>query len=256
MAADVERRRLLKALAWASTPYLVLGTERVALAAATSEAGDFVGVVGGLLGGRIAISYDGANVLAYVCNGTDADAPTVARWLKGSGAGGSVNITAKGITLAAKIKGDKANGTVTLPDGSSHAFLAGSRTFNQKATGLYRSEETFSGVAYVGGWIVNPNRHLSKAPESPTIRPVAWTPVSPTDPWKPTSPAAGRQIALSDLEDLENEFEDRLRTSGAIINQQTGALLPYAEPNWETLTAEVSGVGTFHLRRCLQAKCS
>ena len=255
MAADVGRRRLLKALAWASTPYLGLGTARVALGAGTSGAGDFVGVVGRLPGGRIAISYDGANVLAYVCNGTGSDAPTVARWLKGSGAGGTVNITGKGVTLVAEIKGDKASGTVTLPDGSSHAFLAGSRIFNQKVTGLYRSEETVNGVAYVGGWIINPNRHLARAPESPTIRPVAWTPVATTSPGKPTPSAADRQIARSDLEDLEEEFEGRLRTGGAIINQQTGALLPYTEPNWGTLTAEVPGVGTFHLRQCLQAKC-
>ncbi|HME21180.1 MAG TPA: hypothetical protein VKI44_07475 [Acetobacteraceae bacterium] len=247
MAEGITRRWALQAVAWASTPYLISITARSAFAA-PAAAGDYVGVIGGVPGGRIALSTDGQHVLAYVCNGTDTDTANLARWMHGETAGGVFDVGTTGITVIAQLQGDKASGTVILPDGSKHLFLAGSRTYRSADAGLYRAEATFNGVPYVGGWIVNPNRH-GAASLQPDVQPVSWS--APLQ----AGSAATTPGAFEDLE-LEAEFEAQARTSGAILNQQTGAVLPYAAPNFATMTAEVPGLGTFRLHRCVQTKCT
>ncbi|HKM63470.1 MAG TPA: hypothetical protein VJY39_13375 [Acidisphaera sp.] len=246
MTHDITRRGALQAIAWASTPYLVSVTARSAFAA-PAGAGDYVGLIGGVPGGRIALSTDGQHVLAYVCDGTDTDPANLARWMRGEAAGTAIDVGANGVTVIAQVQGDRASGTVILPDGSKHLFLAGSRTYRSPEAGLYRSEATFNGVPYVGGWVVNPNRKTAALPQPADVHPVAWQMPLPVE--QAPSPAVTRVA-------LEDELEDYPRTGGAIFNQQTGAVLPYAAPNFATMTAEVPGLGTFRLHRCIRTKCA
>jgi hypothetical protein len=256
MAQDPMRRRVLQGLAWASAsaPYLISVTGRAASAAPAVEAGDFIGVIGdGLPGGRIAISFNGQSALVYFCDGTDDHKPTVARWIRGDSAAGSLRVTANGVTIVAQLAGDKAWGTLTLPDGHSHRFLASSRSYGQSEFGLYRSEANFNGTDYVGGWIVNPNRRATTMLERPTVHPVSWQSSSTTDR---AGPMRVGLTQVGDLDDLERELEDYPRTGGGIIIKPTGAILPYAPPNLTTMTADVPGLGTFHLRHCVKTECT
>ncbi|HME21179.1 MAG TPA: hypothetical protein VKI44_07470 [Acetobacteraceae bacterium] len=134
MTEGVTRRGALQAVAWASTPYLISITARSAFAA-PAAAGDYVGVIGGVPGGRIALSTDGQHVLAYVCNGADTDAANLARWMHGEIADGAFDVGTIGVTVIAHLQGDKARGTVILPDGSKHLFLAGARTYPRPKPG-------------------------------------------------------------------------------------------------------------------------
>src|SRR5271166_2468488 len=119
MTEGVTRRGALQVVAWASTPYLISIAARSAFAA-PAAAGDYVGVIGEAPGGRIALSTDGRHVLAYVCNGTDTDMANLARWMHGETTGGAFDVGANGVTVIAQLQGDKASGTVILPDGSKH----------------------------------------------------------------------------------------------------------------------------------------
>jgi hypothetical protein len=254
MAQDEMRRRVLQGLAWVSTPYLFSVTGRVAFAAPAAGSGDYVGVIGdGLPGGRIAISFNGQSALIYFCDGTDDHKPTIARWIRGDSAAGSLQVTANGVTLVAQLTGDKATGTLTLPDGRSHRFLASSRSYGQSEVGLYRSEANFNGLDYVGGWVVNPNRSAKTMLERPTIHPVSWQSSSAADP---AGPMRAGLTQLADEDPLERVLEDYPRTGGGIIIKPTGAVLPYAPPNLKTMTADVPGLGTFHLHRCVETKCT
>jgi hypothetical protein len=70
MSRDVTRRRTSQGIA--SVPYLFAIGGRTAFAA-TNATGVYVGVVD-LPGGRIALSINGQDTVAYICNGTDSDA--------------------------------------------------------------------------------------------------------------------------------------------------------------------------------------
>jgi hypothetical protein len=123
----------------------------------------------------------------------------------------------------------------------------------ESEVGLYRSEEVFGGETYIGGWIVNPNRRPAASEDGPSIRRVAW-PSTPSSerPRQPRSP----NLPDEPISDLRELFEDYPRPGGGIIRKKTGDVLPYAPPDLEAMTAYVPGLGTFHLFRCLQARCA
>jgi hypothetical protein len=245
MSHDITRRQAFQALTWASVPYLLTVNGR-AVGAPAATPGDYVGVID-IRGGRIALSSDGQQALVYICNGTDKDPATIGKWLHGDSAGDSIHASAAGVTVAAKLQGDRASGSVTMADGRAYRFLAGTYAYGQANAGLYRSAATFNGVPYVGGWIVNPDRGHAALPERASVQPVAWqAPLAPGVVETPSVVPVG----------LEEELDDYPRTSGAIINQQTGAILPYAAPNFATMTADVPGLGTFRLTRCMRTKCT
>jgi hypothetical protein len=247
MTTEVTRRIAIQGLSWTSASHLLTASSW-ATAAPVSLVADYTGVVD-MPGGRIALSSDGSHALVYLCNGTPTDPPSLAQWIQGEiTPGGAIHAVAKGVTLDAQLQGDKATGTVTLPDGGSHRFFAGSFTYGNRAAGLYRAEAHFGGVGYVGGWVVNPPRHKTASDEQPSFHPVAWP--------APLSTDLGRHQPLVTRGYEEGGFlEDYPRTGGAIFNQQTGAVLPYVEPNFAKLTAEVPGLGVLHLHRCLKTKC-
>jgi hypothetical protein len=161
--------------------------------------------------------------------------------MRGSVSAGAFDIGANGITVIGRLSGDKAGGTVTLPDGSKHAFLAGSRTYGFNMAGLYRADATFNGVAYVDGWIVNPNRHTASLPEREGVHLASWRTTLAQDV---SEAAPGIRAAL------EEEFDNYPRPGGAIINQTTGAVLRYVVPDFAKMTADVPGPGSMHLVAC------
>jgi len=192
--------------------------------------GEFVGDAGDLAG--IALSTDGRQVIAYLGDGLDHHI-SLAEWFNGPVTGSGIAITnAHGAHLTATVTAQTITGTVTLKDGRSAPFTA--RLLPDPGTdyGLFRSEETFHGVRYLGGWISNPVGFASfrvgaHAPAGVSLdRALLPLPVGP-------APEHGAQ---------------------GIINEQTGALIvspPLANP----VSLTVPGLGTFRLTHCLQAHC-
>lgn len=100
----------------------------------------------------VGLSTDGQQVIAYACDGDDEHAITFAEWFTGTVTNNMVDLTnANGAHLVVTLTSQAATGTVTLPGNKSFSFTANAIT-NSKA-GLYRSEPTFGGVAYLAGWV-------------------------------------------------------------------------------------------------------
>lgn len=125
---------------------------------AANVQGDFVSL---LADGhtRLALSTDGLQVIAYACDGDDANAPTFAPWFIGSVSDNSVELvsTTDGYKLQATLTPQNASGTITLKEGTTLAFTAEHLTTadNEVGSGLYRGQATFNGERYLAGWIVD-----------------------------------------------------------------------------------------------------
>ena len=130
-----------------------------AATAAALVKGEFVGDTDRLAG--IALSTNGRQVIAYLCDG-DAQQLSLAEWFKGPVTSTGINITnAHGAHLVATVSARAITGTVTLKDGRSAPFTARLLPDPGSGYGLFRSEETFHGVRYLGGWIFNPPHFAS-----------------------------------------------------------------------------------------------
>jgi hypothetical protein len=202
-----------------------------AASAATSTAlvkGEFVGDAGRLAG--IALSTNGRQVIAYLCNG-DAQQLSLAEWFKGPVTGNSIDITnAHSAHLVATMRAQVITGTVTLKDGTSTPFTARLLPDPGGIYGLFRSEETFNGVRYLGGWIFNPLHFASFRTGTGTVA----TLVSVLVPMPVCCLPDGR--------------------GAGIINEQTGALI--MSPTVENIASvTVPGLGTFQLTPCREAQC-
>ena len=95
---------------------------------------------------------------------------------------------------------------------------------------LFRSEETFNGVRYLGGWIFTP--------------------------WKFASVPAGSQASLTAAVFPRMIGPEPEGSRGGIIDEQTGALIvspPLDKANPFRVT--VPKVGTFVLTQCQQGQC-
>jgi hypothetical protein len=193
--------------------------------------GEFVGDAGPLAG--IALSTNGQQVIAYLCDG-NAHYLTLAEWFKGQVTSTGINITnAHGARLVATVSTQAITGTVTLKDGRSVAFTARLLSDPGSGYGLFRSEETFHGVRYLGGWIFNPPQFAS-ARTGAGASGVSLT-------------SATAPMPVCCLPD------HNLRGTG-IINEQTGALI--RSPVVETVASvTVPGLGTFQLTPCREAQC-
>jgi len=242
MTDTITRRSALQGLAASS---LVCSTFHPARAA-PANAGEYTGKLKPLPDGCIALSSDGEHVVVYLCDGSDTHPPTVSHWMRGEIVSGSAQIAAGGFTLTAQwqLEGRRAAGTLTLPNGTALPFVAHNHWPDGSHWGVYRSEEQFNGVTYVGGWIAKPSRHADASPSS-DLDPVSWSPV-------PAMP--GPFIRTTFEDDVDDDWPGENR--GGVINKQTGAVLPYVAPNLATMTADVPGLGTFRLHRCVQAKCA
>ena len=222
---------LLAACGGSASSFPVTHTAAAAPAAPALVKGEFVGDAGPLAG--IALSTDGQQVIAYLCNG-NAHYLTLAEWFKGPVTSTGIDITnAHGAHLVATVSTQAITGTVTLKDGRSTAFTARLLSDPGSGYGLFRSEETFHGVRYLGGWIFNPPQFASAR--------------TGTGASEVTLTGAVAPMPVCCLPD------HNIRGAG-IINEQTGALL--RSPVVETVASvTVPGLGTFQLTPCREAQC-
>jgi hypothetical protein len=201
-----------------------------AATAAALVKGEFVGDAGRLAG--IALSTNGRQVIAYLCDG-NARYLTLAEWFKGPVTSTGIDLTnAHGAHLAATVSAQAITGTVTLKDGRSVAFTA--RLLPDPGTdyGLFRSEETFHGVRYLGGWIFNPPQFASAQTRTGTAG------ISVTSVMVPMP-----TCCLPD---------HNIRGAG-IIDEQTGTLIK--SPVVDGDSVSVPGLGAFQLTPCREAQC-
>ena len=176
--------------------------------------------------GGFALSTDGQQVIAYLCDGTPAHL-SLAEWFKGTVTKNTLDITnAHGSHLVATLTPQEVTGTITLKDGRSSALAAHSIPNPGSDSGLVRSEQTFNGVRYLGGWILPPAGFAS-------------------------APLGGEDFLAGALVPSITccNPEDR----GGIINEQTGALILTPDFNGDSVT--VAKLGTFRLTLCRLGAC-
>jgi hypothetical protein len=192
--------------------------------------GEFVGDAGQLAG--IALSTNGRQVVAYICDG-NARYLSLAEWFKGPVTSTGIDITnAHGVHLTATVRAQAITGTVTLKDGTQVAFTAHLLPAPGSDYGLFRSEETFDGVHFLGGWIFNPP-HFASARTGPGTSGISLASVMFPMP----------TCCLP---------EGNIRGAG-IINEQTGALIK--SPTVDGVSVTVPGLGVFRLTPCREARC-
>ena len=132
--------------------------------------------------------------------------------------------------LVATVSTQAITGTVRLNDGRSAPFTARLLPDPGRIYGLFRSEETFNGVRYLGGWIVNPLHFASARTGTGTEATLVSVMVPMPVCCVPNDHGTG------------------------IINLQTGALIK--SPPLPTITSvTVPGLGTFRLTPCREAQC-
>jgi hypothetical protein len=117
------------------------------------ELQQFVGTVEGS-NAFIGIATQENRILAYVCDGTLEQAPTIYSWFRGDLSGNSFDLTSEdGLHLTGQLNSNKANGAVQFADGSEHTFAA---DLAEPPAGLFRLEEN----QIISGWIVLANREF------------------------------------------------------------------------------------------------
>jgi hypothetical protein len=128
----------------------------------------YAGPVGGT-GAQLAIVTKDGQAVAYLCDGKKTEA-----WLRGTAAGGQLDLTGKQASLTGKYDANKprtATGSVTLA-GKSWSFTIKQTT---APSGLYRAAATVRNAKVVGGWIVLPNGRqvgIVSVNDVPTASPV------------------------------------------------------------------------------------
>jgi hypothetical protein len=103
-------------------------------------------------GAAVAVSVHGDKAVAYICNGHAA-----AAWLKGSAAGGKLDLTGKnGARLRVDYRKAKAAGSI-MADGVRYTFsapLVHRVSSVRRPPGLYRATAVVHGVSIKAGWVV------------------------------------------------------------------------------------------------------
>ena len=206
---------------------------------AAPVAGDFVGVFNTVDG--IAISTNGQQLIAYVCDGPPSHAVTVSVWFKGAVSHNAADLTAaNGFHLVVSWTAQAARGTVSLSNGPSFPFTA-TAVSAAMGPGLYRDEETFGGVRYLAGLILPPLQKTATA-----------------------TPASSALMSLAQLSGWLNPLSPAMigpepEWRGGVINEQTGALSPLPALTMQNFLATrritVPNVGTFTMKPCQQGQC-
>jgi hypothetical protein len=198
--------------------------------------------------GFLGLSTNGQQVIAYLCDGTEQQL-SLAEWFTGPvTTSGGIDLTSPaGAHLVASMGGQEIMGTVTLKDGRSAPFTAGMLMTPDSDMGLFRSEASFAGVPYVGGWILGKYPAASAAPGS----------VAQLFGGNGLSGAqAGRGVGGS-MNRLSGGWmigPEPEGGRGGIINKQTGALTVSPRPD-SSGSVSVPNVGTFKLTPCRQGQC-
>jgi hypothetical protein len=128
---------------------LFVATDKPAPAAAAgSPRGVYVGRVAGTQA-FVAVAVGHGRARAYVC-----DSRRLAVWLpSGRLRGAYLDLAGARVQVTGNVGRSGADGTLTLPDGSRHAFHA-FPAFRNSAAGLYRAVKRVHGSRYVAGWIL------------------------------------------------------------------------------------------------------
>jgi hypothetical protein len=99
----------------------------------------------------IGIATQDNRILAYVCDGTLEQAPTIYAWFRGDLSGNAFDLTSEnGLHLTGQLESNQVNGTVQFVDGSERPFAA---DLAEPPAGLFRLEES----QIISGWIVLAN---------------------------------------------------------------------------------------------------
>jgi hypothetical protein len=128
----------------------------------------------------------------------------------------------------ATVSAQAITGTVTLEDGRSAPFTARLISAPGSDYGLFRSEETFNGVRYLGGWIIPP-------PQLASARAGTGTEASLASVMVPMPVCCNPD------------------THGGILDERSGALI--TSPPFAGVSVTVPDVGTFRLTPCREAQC-
>jgi hypothetical protein len=127
----------------------------------------------------VAVAVGHGQARAYLC-----DSRRLAVWLPlGKLRGTSVNLDGSRVRLTGSVGRTSAQGTVTLADGTRHAFHA-LLAPRDGAVGLYRGQTKVNGKTYVAGWILlrrgaqrgnvlasTPSRSTTIALQAPALNP-------------------------------------------------------------------------------------
>jgi hypothetical protein len=184
--------------------------------AAALVKGEFAGDAGRLAG--IALSTNGQQVIACLCDGT-GEHVSLAEWFKGPVTSNGIDITnAHAAHLVATVSAQAITGTVALHDGRSTPFTARLIPDPGSGYGLFRSEETFNGVRYVGGWIFNP-------PQLASAR--TGTEATLVSVMVPMPAAAGGRALTLFLDDLQWADEASLDLLAALCARRPASPLPW-----------------------------
>ncbi|MHB8669155.1 MAG: hypothetical protein ACYDAD_01105 [Acidimicrobiales bacterium] len=211
-----------------------------AASATSSVAGDYVYAGLNLFA---AVSTNGQNFVAYVCDGDPLHKPTFAEWFKGRVTGTHIMLTnADGVNLDMYLHPWIANAQLTFKDGSQAWFLGAPVTSPNDSAKLIRSEQTIGGVQYLAGWvdpgtIIDEDYSVSGYKASMRIN---GTPV-------PAELAAARNWC------------EVTCMGGAIRNEQTGTIIASPMIHEQDVASgriTVPDVGTFNIIVCHRGKCT
>jgi hypothetical protein len=98
----------------------------------------------------VGLATNGSQVLAYVCDGTEAGV-SVAEWFRGTVEDGKFALTANDqAQLTGEVTASEAAGELVRADGSTVEFRA---AVAKQPAGLYRLEETTNGETATTGWV-------------------------------------------------------------------------------------------------------
>lgn len=114
----------------------------------------YLGAVSGtraLLG----IVLDGAQVRAYVCDGTPSRLATLAEWFAGQVKGGKVQASSQDqqVQLTAQFTGQRASGTLRLASGRVYSFGIPQVPATAQV-GVFEGTALIAGQRYHGGWLL------------------------------------------------------------------------------------------------------
>ena len=120
-------------------------------AAPEAVGGSFVGAVEGTHAYIAVVTDPDGDAVAYVCDGDEGAAATVAAFLEGTVTDGQLDLApAQDVEVTGTVDGDQAEGTVTIA-GEEHAFTAAAA---EVPAGLYRAAESVDGDEVTAGWVI------------------------------------------------------------------------------------------------------
>jgi len=209
----------------------------------SSIAGNYIMQANGVLA---AVSTDGHQFVAYVCNGNPTNPLTFSEWFHGPLTGTHTILNnADGANLDLFLHPFVADGQLTLKDGTRYWFAAAPVRDPGDPARFVRAEQTINGVKYLAGWII-PSTVEDENYAGYTLSHAYHGALATISPNTLALPARDSWCWW----DCQG---------GAIRNEQTGALTrppQLSDQDLASRQANVSNIGVFHLTICNLAVCS